>query len=368
MHTRAHISLIPAAVIACIACSSFGRSISIDRRGLVHAIGIDNDENGYKVTMQIFQPTGGGADTAVDSTKPNITVAVSEGRTVGEALAAARSSTGKELFFGHLQLICLGRDVQLGDPYELFAFALGDKNISPAASLCMAEDTAAELMEIRLSEEEISSEALNGLLEVSSEYSETVPCDIIKLLNSDGMTAMPMLKANGEEKDSSSEDNSTEVSRMIKLAGTAVTGSDTLLDARQSMAAAMLCGQAEKAYLVTDIGSEEITSALEDISARPALSIKDGKMLLTTHITLTARPDRQLDSRKSTALAGAVSSRLEHECEQLQIKMLSRGEDIFGTKQLIKHSYPQIWLQNADAPDKLLNSLGVSVKVSVKVD
>ena len=28
MHTRAHISLIPAAVIACIACSSFGRSIS----------------------------------------------------------------------------------------------------------------------------------------------------------------------------------------------------------------------------------------------------------------------------------------------------------------------------------------------------
>ncbi|MBQ9541782.1 Ger(x)C family spore germination C-terminal domain-containing protein [Ruminococcus sp.] len=369
MQSGKHILLIPTAVLACIMCSSFGRSISIDRRGLVHAIGIDTAEHGYKVTMQIFQPTGGGADTAVDSTKPNITVAVSEGRTVGEAISAARSSTGKELFFGHLQLICIGRDVSLADPYALFAFALGDKNISPAAELCMAENTASELMEIRLSEEEISSEALSGVLKLSGEYTETVSCDLITLLTSDGHAAMPMLTALSEQNSSEQkEDSGTEVSRSIKLKGTAVTESSDVLDRQQATAAAMLCGKADKACVVSKIGNFSVTSSLEDISAHRTIDLKNGRLLLTNRITLTARPDRQLDSRESDALAQAISARFRNECDRLQTEMLSRGEDIFGISQLIKHKFPELWLKNADNTDTLLAAVIVHTDVLVKVD
>lgn len=374
MQSGKHILLIPTAVLACIMCSSFGRSISIDRRGLVHAIGIDTAEHGYKVTMQIFQPTGGGADTAVDSTKPNITVAVSEGRTVGEAISAARSSTGKELFFGHLQLICIGRDVSLADPYALFAFALGDKNISPAAELCMAENTASELMEIHLSEEEISSEALSGVLKLSGEYTETVSCDLITLLTSDGHAAMPMLTALSEEKQNSSEqkedsgDSGTEVSRSIKLKGTAVTESSDVLDRQQATAAAMLCSKADKACVVSKIGNFSVTSSLEDISTHRTIDLNNGRLLLTNRITLTARPDRQLDSRESDALAQAISARFRNECDRLQTEMLSRGEDIFGISQLIKHKFPELWLKYADNTDTLLAAVSVHTDVLVKVD
>ena len=355
------------AVMVCIMMSSFGRSISIDERGLVHAMGIDSTADGYRVTMQIFQSGGGGTDTSVDAAQPNITVAVSEGRTVGEAITAARSSTGKELFFGHLQIICLGSGLELGDPSELFAFATGDKNISPSAELCMSDSTAEDLMNVRLSEEEISSESLDGLLKVSCEYSDTVSCDLKGLPSAEGCTAMPVLKVTGNQEDSSSGEGGSEVSQAVELAGTAVIGADRMLTERQALAAAMLSGKADKGHIVSRLGGANVTSALENFHTKRSLSAENGRLVLVTEVTVTARHDRQLDSKESDELAAAVSAELEKECLALQIEMLGSGEDIFGTERLIKHRYPALWLKYADDSTALLKLTVPQVRVKVKV-
>ncbi|MBQ8965801.1 Ger(x)C family spore germination C-terminal domain-containing protein [Ruminococcus sp.] len=359
--------LIVITVLACIIGSSFGRSVSIDRRGLVHAMGIDRTDSGYQVTLQIFRTGGGGADTAVDVSKPNVTCAVCEGKTVGEALANARSATGKELFFGHLQLICIGGGTPLDDPAELFAFALGDKNISPAVSLCMAENTASEVMEQRLSDKMTSAEALTSLLDVSCEYSDTLSCDLKELLGAEGCAAMPVLRVrtpDNSEESSDSEEDSTDISESLELAGTAVIEADRVLDKDEALAAAMLSGKADKGFAVTDIKGEKVTCELEDIKCVKRLYLAENTLHMKSTVTLVARADLPLDSDEALLLGEELSRKLTDSCSRFQKEMLYNNTDIFGITQLIKHRCPQIWL---DYGSEVLDDIGAECEIKVRV-
>ena len=367
MNSDRTIYLLLTAVLLCIMVSTFGRSVSIDKRGLVHAMGIDKTDNGYKVSLQIFQPSGGGADTAVDVTRPNVTVAVSEGKTVGEAVSAARSRTGKELFFGHLQLICLGKDMSEDTRDELFAFAAGDKNISPSANICIAENTAEELMRVQLTEEETSAEALMSLLEVSSEYSDTISCDLKELLSEEGDTAIPMLSVTKKDSGDSSEEGSTEVSEAVELSGTAIAGSGTILDEREALAAAMLSGRADKGYTVTKTSAGKVTSSLDSFSVKRTVALTDGKLILKTDIELVAAPDLKMNSEQSRELGDKIAAELENDCIALQKKLLDEGLDIFGTSRLIKHELPKLWLEHNDDRAVLIKSAVPQIQVKVKV-
>ena len=355
--------LLIAAVMCCILLSSHGRSISIDRRGIVHAIGIDLTAKGYRVSLQIFQPAGMGSDTAVDVTGANIAVAVSEGKTISEAIAAAGSKTGKELFFGHLQLICLGNGLNTEGHDELFAFATGSTHISPSTELCMSEGKAEKLMELKLTEEETSAEALYSLLKTSAEYSRTIRCDLKGFLSDEGCAVMPVLAV----ADTDSGDEQPSLSKAVRLAGTAVfsKGEMTVINEDKALCAALLSGKAEKGTIVTELDGIDITSELDSCKRRRNISIENGRLILRTYITVSARPDRELDPEQSRRLSTAAAHELERNCFGLQEEMFSRGDDIFGTVQLIRQRFPGIRLRY-DVRE-LTAAVDIYVNVSVKV-
>ena len=361
--------LLITAVLCCIILAAGGRSISIDRRGIVHAMGIDPCENGYRVSLQIFQPAGSGSDTAVDVTGANVAVAVSEGKTVSEALSAADSSTGKELFFGHLQLICLGSGITLDDPPELFSFALGGKNISPSADICMTQGKAEDLMQLKLTEDETSAEALSSLISTSAEYSRTINCDLKSLLSDEGSAAMPVLEviSNGDT-DSSSADTPS-ISESVRVAGTAVVTREgkSLLPENATLSAALLSGKADKGCVVTILDGKSVTSQLDNCRRYRTITLENGRLILRTNITVSARPDHELDPEQSKRLSIVTAQALASDCTALQSEMFQRGADIFGTSQLIKQRFPKLWLKYRDAPEKLLSAVEAHVNITVKV-
>ncbi|SFD23195.1 Ger(x)C family spore germination C-terminal domain-containing protein [Ruminococcus albus] len=361
--------LLITSVLCCIILAAGGRSISIDRRGIVHAMGIDPCEKGYRVSLQIFQPAGSGSDTAVDVTGANVAVAVSEGKTVSEALSAAGSSAGKELFFGHLQLICLGSDIPLDDPTELFAFALGSKNISPSADICMAQGKAEDLMQLKLTEDETSAEALSSLITTSAEYSRTLSCDLKSLLSEEGNAAMPVLEVISEGDTDSSSADSPSISQSVRVEGTAVITREgkILLTENASLSAALLSGKANKGSIVTILDGESVTSELDNCHRHRTITIKNGRLILRTNITISSRPDHELDPEQSKKLSDVTASALESDCTALQSEMFQRGADIFGTSQLIKQHFPKLWLKYRDAPEKLLSAVEAHVNITVKV-
>ena len=338
MRSQRAVYIIVLAALICVMLSSFGHGKSIDRRGLVHAMGIDRTTDGYRVSLQIFQPSEGG-DNAVDVTKPNVSVTVSEGRTVGEAVASAGSSLGKELFFGHLQLICLGTDTEPDDPYELFAFALGDKNISPSVDICCCKGSAEELMQTKVSDAETSAEALTDLIKNGSENSAALRCDLKGLLSSGGISAVPLLEVKEDTSDNSGS-NSKALSECVSIAGTKVTCTDIVLSAKETRAAALLEGRAKKGCIAVKQGGADITCIIDKSRRRRKVSAENGGIVLHTAVTVSVIPDRELSPAESGILGRTVSAELESECNALQNRLFSAGADIFGTEQLIRQRMP----------------------------
>ncbi len=136
------------------------------RRLLCHAVGIDVEKGEFHITAQIFKPSQPGSDTPVDITQTNVEVLDGRGKTIPQAIADCERQRGKKLFLGHLKLICLGRNVDLSKPRDLFGFCLGDKTVCLETDICFCTDSAQELLQTHMTTEMISTENYINLLEV----------------------------------------------------------------------------------------------------------------------------------------------------------------------------------------------------------
>ena len=362
------IYLLILAVLAGVMFSTFGKALSIDRRGLVHAMGIDVQGADYLVTVQVFKPSGAGAETSVDISQTNIQTVSGHGKTVSEAVAECRAVSGKELFFGHMQLICLGKDVDMSAPEELFAFALGDKNISPTAQICLAKDKASDIMEARLSSEETSAEALLSMLKVSCEYGRTVECTLRDMLSAAERecTILPVMEVIEKSEDSGEKSEDDKVAPV----GSAVIKDGVpheLIPPEKGLETALLCKKAKKGSIVAKLDGKQISCALEDSKVRWNLRTKDGKLHLTCDIELTARPDLEITPEENDPLAKQLSAEISKRCSKALDERLKNGEDIWGIKQMIKHYYPKLLLENKGSTDKLTAQMTSEIRAYVKV-
>ena len=68
----------------------------------------------------------------------------------------------------------------------------------------MAQGKAEELMQLKLTEDETSAEALSSLIKTSAEYSRTIGCDLRSLFSDEGSIAMPVLEVISESDTDSS--------------------------------------------------------------------------------------------------------------------------------------------------------------------
>ncbi len=119
------------------------KSVRLNERGIVRALGIDLPASGgCRLTMQINLPSG---EDAAD--KP--LVIEEEGRTITDALARAAVSQGKQLFLGDCRLIVLGQALAQMDASPALDFLNTNSMITPSATVLLAEGTANEILGIQ---------------------------------------------------------------------------------------------------------------------------------------------------------------------------------------------------------------------------
>ena len=102
-------------LLAVVLLSGCTKTADVNLRLVVHAVGIDVDEDGiYTVSAQVFSaqhPDGGGP---VDATGNNILTMVVYGRSMAEVKKSLELQTGKEVLVGNIELIVLGSS--MADP------------------------------------------------------------------------------------------------------------------------------------------------------------------------------------------------------------------------------------------------------------
>ena len=339
-----------------------GSVMNINERALVHALGIDQTPQGYTVTLQIFQSSGSGSDTPVDPGQPNVQIVKGQGPTVEMALADSRETAGKELFLGHLQVICLGSTTDLSDPQDLFEFTDLNKDIPTSARLCLSQTTAEDIISVKTQQSETSSEALENILEIGERYSWAPSCDLNSILTPRTTTQVPVLPLLGKEGKDQEE--------RVVLRGAAVTQNGTLfpLTENEIIGMMLLSGRAQHIPLTLEVQGRELTCELELSSIRRKLERTDNGFLFAPTLTLIAHTSSDIhDPDQSVLLSEAAEARLSRCVTAAETKALSLHTwDLFRLGETFRQKLPGPW---ALYPDRtLLELTHVGPEFIIRVD
>lgn len=370
------------ALLAAVLFSSFGSSMNITERALVHAMGIDPTENGgFKVTMQVFKTSGAGSDTPVDVSQPNVEVITAEGETVSSAIDDARNQMGKDIFLGHLQMICFSPEIDFSDPEELFQFALKDKNIYLGVNICLSETTAEEIMNAQMTRGTTSAEAMKQILEMNIKNSAAIKCEIIDMMSTidtpqNILIPVMSVRQNEEQSEGQSGEQGGQSgnqeqsgqsggqeqgggqsggqSPQIVVTSTAIIKDgktlDTRLNAEQAAGVAWLTRQAKQSSLVVPHRGELVNVRLTKDSSSVKLENRDGRVIYRTKLVLLAHTTKDLNTKEeSDEMASEVKQSLQEILSSAQqTAFYDSGADVFGVWRLLRHSYPMAYLKYKD--------------------
>lgn len=380
------------ALLAAVLFSSFGSSMNITERALVHAMGIDPGENGgFKVTMQVFRTSGSGSDTPVDVSQPNVEIIKGEGETISSAIDDARNQMGKDIFLGHLQLICFNSQLDFSNPDELFQFALKDKNIYLGVNLCLSETTAEEIINDQMTRGTTSAEAMKQILEMNIKNSATIKCEIIDMMstiNTPQNIFIPVMSVqqseqggqSGEQDQGGQSGGQQQGSQpqsqppQIVVTSTAIIKDgkvlDTRLSAEQASGAAWLTRQAKQSSLVVSYNGELVNVRLTKDRSSVKLINRDGRMIYRTKLVLVAHTTKDLNSKEeSDKMAEEVKKSMQKILSSAQqTAFYDSGADVFGIWRFLRHKYPKDYLKYKDNLQQIYDVTDFETELIIRVE
>ena len=344
-----HMALFCAAVAAIVIFSGHDHTVEIQNRLLCHALGIDHSDGRFEVSAQVFKPSGTGSDTPVDITKSNIEIVSGSGKTVSEALEMCENTRGKEIFLGHLQLICLGKSVDLSKPQELFEFCLKDKSVYLGVDICQSDTTAKELMKVELSNDMLATENYVEVIERNAEKSRTVRCRLLDLLSSasgEQCVAIPVLtvvQPSQEDKELTEPVLSVKNTALI----TGGEAADVQLDPDNSAALFLLRDSSKEADMVLRDGGEAFSVSIS--KKRCSAKIEQGSSGLLYKAKLTVVVHRMKDAANvedPQKISELVTQELTKQFRSIfKTCVNEQAADAFGIRKRLRQSYPKTFLE-----------------------
>lgn len=198
--------LTAAAMLLLSGCSAAGE---VQRRIVVHAIGVDSHEKGYEISYQVF--SGGSSDGApVDADESTVMTLLAQGRTLYETEESLRLQTGKDIFLGDAELIVISEELTDVDLTEfLDYFRLSDVYLGVNVVYC--EGKAKDTLGAKLQQGSATAILLRGVVEQAIEKSRAQSARIIEIYNAlerdNEAIAFPVLtlKKDGGKKEQSSD-------------------------------------------------------------------------------------------------------------------------------------------------------------------
>ena len=356
--------------------SSFGRQVDIEERVLCHAMGVDYENGEYNVSLQVFKTQSMGSDTPLDVSQSNIQTVNCKGRSIRDAIEGCQYQIGREIFFGHLQIICFNKNIDLSSPEELFSFAIKDKNVFLGVELCLAENTAEELMNVQLTRGTMSSENFTQVIKMGVRNGITVECRLIDLLScirSPQYIAMPVISIKqplGDFAESHEEKSAEQQEPLLEIKKTALIRKGTVLESYLSHADASGClwltGKAEQYSDIIEYNGSPMDVRITSDSHSLKLDNENGRLVCRLKLTVLAHTSLDIrDEKSSDQVAALVKQRLEENITGVWNKALYENRtDIFDVWRLFRHKYPQSYLKYADRLDEVLGSVELETDIT----
>lgn len=326
-------------------------------RILIHGIGIDCMENGYRVTVR----------SSVSAEDEGEELFTCEGPTVLEALSSLSLSTGREPFYAHNYLVVFSMDCARKGLDQCLDFFVRYYNTRPSVSLFLAEATAEEVLSAEKDGKLMRMSELESLGSGGKYNGQIADMDILKFVNGvleeGGAPVLPVLKVT---------ESGVESAATAYFDGYRVKGLLSLEQTRGWLAAT---GQLKKGELAVS-GDEYGTVTLSLRGAKAKLrSVVGIEPEFTVQIDIEAdvsaadgNRGQQTGDAFYTALEEAVSQKLKAEVGSAIFQSMQQdGCDIFGFGNLLYRRSPQYWRQNGQAWPEMMTRCAYNLEVDVKV-
>lgn len=333
---------------------SFSEDHNIENRLIVHAVGVDRSDDGYEVSFQVFRSSGAGADIPIDISRSNVQLIKEKARTVAEAVDKCSAQLGRDVFLGHLQVICFGRDTDFSSPEELFSFALKDRSVYLGLEVCVAEGRAEDVIMQELNRGTVSSENLFKALKEGLKGGRTEQCSMLSFLScisSPKFFAVPVV--------SLSEQGGEKKEPVIDVTGTAVIAGGrvvNMLDDEESYGLSLLRDRSEHFDTVIEKGGRQADVRFDNADTDCYLIREGDKLVFNADISLSASVSLDIKGRdilSDDELSDYVGVMLMRTWE----KTSGAGCDAVGVWKYVRQSEPELFLREKESIGKLVSRI-----------
>lgn len=390
------------------------RSIEISDRTLVHAVGIDENEDGCTVTMQIFKSDGAGSDTQIDPSKSNTRIISNTAKTFNEAMSLCENQLGNYLFIGHNQVIVIGSGTDLSKPDELLSYFIRNKDNFLGVDVVLAENTAKELLNIQIPTGTITMENFKEIVDMYQDKGEAIPSsmvDFIRQYKSPAKSAaLPVVSIKKPEEDSSSgeqseqsqsgeqqggqsqsqqsgeqqqsggseqgqgggqgseQGGSSDQESRISIEKNAVISKGKIvgfLNPQETQCVNLINDRADYAMITIDYDDTRQGINLKKRNSKSKIKIKDDQLVYDVDLSLEATVDNtKYNESDKQKIAGIIESEIANQCQETFNKVFKEYDaDILDFYRLIKHYHPKLYLRYQDNFDALKDNTSFNINV-----
>ncbi len=344
----------------------------INKLSVVLGMAIDKTEDGkYSITVEIV-------DAEADSGKESSTKSrlfVVTGETVFDTLRNAIKINSPKLYFGHLEIVIIGREVDNESIIQLLDLLVRD--VEPRLNidlLISRENTAKEILTSKSVSSEINSFDISDMLENQKDLGKTIPVQVYQYINSlycEGICpVIPSIYLVETGGVITSEISGVAMLKKAKLIG--------FLEEEDTRYFCFIRNKVKGGLLNFKSSPEKDKpdTSLEIFSNKTKIKpvYSGGKISMDIEIkTEAAIGERSVSEEfdpKEDLLK--IKSTAEKSLEQYITNVIKKvqkefGEDIFGFGMAVNNELPEVWKKVEGEWDTIFKNIDVNIKATIEI-
>lgn len=337
---------------------------------LIHSIGIDKNENGYKLTMQTYDTTNSEGKAVSSAVGENIKIVTAQGDSIYSALRQSEMSEGKKIFTGHNMLIVLGDSVIREDIHKVLNYFVNDDLTFSGIIVAVAKGNAQDVIDVKIDDEILSASTMTDIIKKSIHSSRAVDSQFVSIVNdlanNQSTTVLPVIVVQEESGKKVFRVNSTAVIKNSKLVDT--------LNEEETIGLNLLIGKAKTVSLSINVDNNLTQVYLDGLNTKLRPQIKDGKLVMKAVISYNiAKREMLSDFNESfyishDKLQKEVKAKVLEKCNLCIDKVIRKDKvDALDIEQYLKFYQKDFFRETQNNYDAILSDMIYDITIKGQV-
>lgn len=343
-----------------IPISGCSETSQLHQKLIVQGIGIDAEEDNYKVTLQAYD-----YQNPTSESEPTLKIVELNGNSIMEAFSRIYRQTGLQPLYSQNMLIVFGEEVAKGGLSNVIDFFIRHYEVRPDVKICVAKGNAADIMKCETEEGYVKVKNISDLV-----YDK---CDVIHFVGRirDGVSCPSVNALKVQENNESGEYS-------IVSDGIACFHEDVLVgfsDEDQTKGIELINGDyIDKTFIVNMDNDVKVSCTVKKISKEIKPVISDTKINFDINLKVDAGVfevvGQDIKSGMSISkyeLEQKLSSRINELCAQAINKVvMDYGTDIFRFGKVLMNNNPN-YFRNIENWEEVLKSATYNINTTSEI-